>query len=709
MGDTEQGEDRLGVETIAEVLAETLVFADLEPPFVLGILGEWGRGKSYFFNLMLDHIIGIQKKPVDQVEENTFAGHIYVIKFDAWTFSRGEILSSFMYQILKTLNEQLQFEETMTPEALQAGEISTIEVFRDLTNEEIQYLEEDRDEILRTIKTIKKEGDSASHRLLKAININYDEEQKKLKDIEDKIEIQKRASCAVRDIERIIGETALDDINGIRDLKSLIEDIKSISWYNKFRFSNIPSIAIFCSTLLLILAIVFSLKFGDKISSMQSAIVAIPSGLFSAVLPVIASISETTNKIKPVIAKLNQDQAANDEDLEAGECTSLLGSDRLEKLKNQKAEIENRAFAIKDSSLYDTIKEKIDSKQYEGNLGIEHKVQQDLQRMSDGLLNTRNKQSIFPRGAPRIVLFVDDLDRCEAEVVEEVIKALQLLVKTKLFVTVLAIDPRYVTPSLEKHPDFLEKLIQIPFRLPGVGIDAISSFVDSQTEIEESQNSCQNDAPSADTFDDPFLQNQVSFTQEEKTMMEEIFNVFRVDPRCMRRIINVSKVIKVILKRSAGRFEVNDDLEQATFFLMLLSSSESTRDVTYRIFDWMERGAVTYHHVITENNLANLFKSKLLKSDKSFESSFCDQNQCRQGTLMAYIEKYLTKYKWSSIEGWDEIASKFLLARSFCFFHLVVDNDDARNGGESVRLLCAPPSRPPRPSGAIRSTSNTSQ
>lgn len=137
--------------------------------------------------------------------------------------------------------------------------------------------------------------------------------------------------------------------------------------------------------------------------------------------------------------------------------------------------------------------------------------------------------------------------------------------------------------------------------------------------------------------------------------MKEIFKVFGVDPRCMRRIINVFKVLKVIWKRSGGKFEVHDDLEQATLFLMLLASNESTRHVTYQIFDWMERGAVTYHRVVlegedaaqqNENNLANLFTTKLLKWDKSFELSFSNQKP-KQGTMTAYIERSI----WRDTNG----------------------------------------------------------
>jgi hypothetical protein len=61
------------------------------------------------------------------------------------------------------------------------------------------------------------------------------------------------------------------------------------------------------------------------------------------------------------------------------------------------------------------------------------------------------------------------------------LEAPQLLVKTKLFVVVVAIDVRYVTLALENRYmgilkadsnlsglDYLEKVIQLPYRLPPV-------------------------------------------------------------------------------------------------------------------------------------------------------------------------------------------------------------------------------------------------
>lgn len=61
------------------------------------------------------------------------------------------------------------------------------------------------------------------------------------------------------------------------------------------------------------------------------------------------------------------------------------------------------------------------------------------------------------RRIDRIVLYVDDLDRCPPERVVEVLQAVHLLLYFELFVVVVAVDSRWLLLSLEKHyPDFLK-------------------------------------------------------------------------------------------------------------------------------------------------------------------------------------------------------------------------------------------------------------
>lgn len=742
IGDTDQGEDRLGVATIADALAETLVFKDMRPPFVLAVFGKWGRGKSYFFNLMQEYLINIQKRTADDLVKDTFAGHIYIVKFDSWTFSKGDIWSSLMYQILKTLNEQLQFEEKLGKDALLAGDVSTIEVFRDLSTLEMEHIQEHKS----ILQKIKKGGDRASERLLRAINANYEQDQNDLETIEKEIHHEQTKKQAIRSVEVMKGHVnflgkevldrllkkALDESSGCKDNKSISQLIQSIRTTNRYflwcfslRLSNVAPSVVICSALL----VVFS-AFLYMDARAEDKIVARISGLFSVAVPVLTSVSSVLHKIDPVITNL-QRQADDPDYLEAGMGTALLGvlpksnygsfdDNALNDLKRKKEEIENRTLALKGNSLRDVIANQIDASDYENNLGIVHKVQQDLKLISDGMLNKRQRD-IFPRGDPRIVLFIDDLDRCKHGDVVKVVEALQLLVKTKLFVAVLAIDPRYVTLSLEKHyngildpiqpptgMDFLEKMIQIPFRLPGVCGDSIDGFIDNEITVEDREekvdilgslinapeaanttfmvnragrrDTVANDSSLSDKVIEDLPSNKIHFTSNEKLMIKEVFKLFGVEPRCMRRIVNVFKVLKVIWRRdTSGRFEETDELKRATLFLMLLSSDNLTRRVTYKIFHWMESGTVQYHRVMSndennpENNLANLIKTELEK-DKRFNSSPSKRAIRDQGGLMAYIDEYLSKYTWKNNKEWNKVGAQFLLARCFTFYRLVTSD-----------------------------------
>jgi hypothetical protein len=78
----------------------------------------------------------------------------------------------------------------------------------------------------------------------------------------------------------------------------------------------------------------------------------------------------------------------------------------------------------------------------------------------------------------RIILYVDDLDRCQPAQVVPVLQALALMLQLKLFVAVVAVDDGWLKAALRIHykeliekggmsgpEQFLEKIFQIPFWL----------------------------------------------------------------------------------------------------------------------------------------------------------------------------------------------------------------------------------------------------
>jgi hypothetical protein len=134
------------------------------------------------------------------------------------------------------------------------------------------------------------------------------------------------------------------------------------------------------------------------------------------------------------------------------------------------------------TGLRDWLEERALSTDYTSHFGVISVLRGDLEALVE-------KQR---RDAPdrRIILYIDDLDRCPPARVVEVLQAVHLLLAFPLFVAVVGVDPRWLLRSLEHHyrevlstpdgagqrpvddvvtettpHDYLEKIFQIPFSL----------------------------------------------------------------------------------------------------------------------------------------------------------------------------------------------------------------------------------------------------
>ena len=175
---------------------------------------------------------------------------------------------------------------------------------------------------------------------------------------------------------------------------------------------------------------------------------------------------------------------------------------QIQKLSNEVEEQKKLVWLKEGDSLRSTIDARLEESGYEHHLKIVHRVQKDLGMFSDAILNEMNKKKL-PRGEPRIFLFIDDLDRCPPKKAAEVLEAIQLLVKTGLFVVILMVDLRFLILCLEQHPDcknmlkenkspsgihFIGKFIQLPYRLPPIrDVKKMDNFLRSQIKIKEDE------------------------------------------------------------------------------------------------------------------------------------------------------------------------------------------------------------------------------
>ncbi|MCB9793531.1 MAG: hypothetical protein H6741_12480 [Alphaproteobacteria bacterium] len=152
---------------------------------------------------------------------------------------------------------------------------------------------------------------------------------------------------------------------------------------------------------------------------------------------------------------------------------------------------------------------------YLSEQGIVSKVRRDLETLQDRLADWQREaegrapDSADPPPIDRIILYIDDLDRCRPSQVVQALQAVHLLLAKPLFMVVVGVDPRWLERSLEAEyrelltggggavgappaaspRDYLEKIFQVPYTLPAVDAEGFQGLVDhllpSREEVEQ--------------------------------------------------------------------------------------------------------------------------------------------------------------------------------------------------------------------------------
>lgn len=597
--DLASGNDLLDVATEAYALSETLMLRGLEPPLSLGILGNWGSGKSFIMYLMQKRMTQIRCQLIEEAQEfensknhSTFVGHIYQIRFDAWMYAKSSLWASLMQTIFFELNRQLTLENKLAEKLAKIRNSDKGSVLRqgghiwqalhELSEERLRVLLQQEDTNLWQQIQQAKSADESEDILWETLQSLREDELKKLRSVEAELAKQKEALHKAeeelrKEVEQEIQKEArqaafipvhlklvelLGDQYG--DFKERLEaeyvninvneqpenqganvEAKSKS-VESLRISRGNILKIlrqnpvqFCLLALISAGSVFVPNLGLKLLGLMD----VPEWLLFLIAPIflgfasglakwqktlresvdiyyeqvdaerkriegekeervqrkLAEQKATLNKKLEKVSKKPGDDKENEalQELSASSSPNIPAIQKLiekleEQTQKQRQVIGLTAHYV---SLLEFVNSRLDESFYEKELGLMHQVQRDLIEMTEALLS---QKELFPRGKPRVVLYIDDLDRCPPHRVVEVLEATQLLLKTKLFVVVMAVDIRYVTRALEKvyegilfrdgHPsglDYIEKIIQIPYQVRPIHETSLNQYLQFQMQMQQ--------------------------------------------------------------------------------------------------------------------------------------------------------------------------------------------------------------------------------
>ncbi len=481
------GADFVGVSEEADAFAYLIASRTLVPPLALGLFGEWGSGKSFLMAKIRHRIGQLTALAAEDSTTNEIWPKVVPIEFNAWQYVETDLWAALLSRI---------FDE-LSPEA--RSRLSEL-------NRRQQQLRAERDENLREQLRI----ESTLTRLSQVEKTQTAEAAAAAEHtahVREQISALHEAAVrgAVADHARSAATAGLVGAfaravdpevgDGVRHAQELQVAATAAVWRQR-AFWSWPRVVWVSVALLVAPAVVVVLdSLGFASSASTTAAVGASAALLVPVLRMAASFVQgqqqaadaATRKVHDQLAELiatAQDAQKHKEQAVA----ATRGEIEVEQTKAaqvgaHRVDLDEMATRLDARTAYgDFLSGRHTAEDYRKRLGVVSTVSEDLRALS-GLVAEYNlsPEGLGPEGPPnRIVLYIDDLDRCPPARVVEVLEAVHLLLAFPLFVVVVAVDTRWLTNALHQAlpllteeqgtevaaptaTDYLEKIFQIPF------------------------------------------------------------------------------------------------------------------------------------------------------------------------------------------------------------------------------------------------------
>jgi septal ring factor EnvC (AmiA/AmiB activator) len=637
--------DLLEIGAEVDALAYLMCSTKLEPPLAVGLFGDWGSGKSFFMRALQRRVDAITKGLRDRGAAQTdFFTSIVQIEFNAWHYVEGNLWASLVEHIFRNLRQHADEGEAEVRER------------RELILQRIAKVERSAEDARRDITRLDKEVRSARNDLQR-LTKERDAAQQVLDHLRSTAPgegappaaLQTSAGELLDEVGRQAPDGSLDE--SIAVLADARRSLRSVGGLTRILGRSGPGWQLL---LLLILAIAAAPLVSWALdaagaSSVTNALTSIGAAFAAAVGALRrggAVVDDVARRLEHEETRFRQeledrrrslddqvDSAArdlDDKERELGRARDVV-ADR----ERERADLERELDVIPTRLLAEFIDERIGSDDYRRHLGLPALIRRDFDRLWR-LIAGYNAQVLDPDRTPqpedeplmnRIVLYIDDLDRCPAQRVTEVLQAVHLLLAFPLFVVVVAVDSRWLAGSLRRRygdlfhgvaesaakdgrarpDDYMEKIFQIPFRIQRIenaqrkrmlhgALDAVVEVAEAGVVEEPGRR-----GPGPDRVD-PVLVSELfrveperrpsvaaqalTITAAELEFMDRVAPLLGETPRSVKRFTNVYLLLKSIARHSGQAPSApNDD---ALIFLLALATGHP--ELAADLLDEIERG-----------------------------------------------------------------------------------------------------------------------
>jgi dephospho-CoA kinase len=481
--------DRLGLGTDVTMFATLVADTRTPMPLSIGLFGEWGSGKSTFMALLRHEIARLSAS-----SDPRYHGDIVQIGFNAWHYADANLWASLGDEI---------FEQLAGPKGETTAERR--EALREALADRLQR----RQELSAATERARAETERLAAQLDQAKAARRSSARDLAGAVVDAPEVQKalkRLGAGDRDGQVQLLASELD---------RTVEDVSTV----RRAAAGVPPWA-WIAGIVAALAVAVGVALAwDTLPGIAAGVAAVMA-LAGAVAKRVRSGARVLREVADGLRTREDDEVApHMQRLRAAETSERVLQTQLDEVIGQVGELGRELAELAPGSrLYSFVAERAASDAYRGQLGLISTIRKDFEQLIALMKEWREEGGGDEAHRPidRIVLYIDDLDRCSPEQVVEVLQAVHLLLALDLFVVVVGVDPRWLLHSLRREyrsmlttrapgverdmrwettpQDYLEKIFNIPYALPKMSPTTFEQLVGSFADVEEHEDQEQRDA-----------------------------------------------------------------------------------------------------------------------------------------------------------------------------------------------------------------------
>ncbi|MFI7705397.1 P-loop NTPase fold protein [Nonomuraea sp. NPDC049480] len=483
------GADFIGVSEEADAFAYLIGSRTLVPPLAIGLFGHWGSGKSFLMAKIrqrVSQLTTLAASDGDSASKEIWT-KVVPIEFNAWQYVETDLWAALLSRIF----------DALSPEAR-----------RKLTELSRQHQEANaqRDEILceqmraesAVADLVEKEKAEAHEAQAAAEQVEHVKRQiATLQHVAQRTALDAHARSSattvlVTGLGSVLGPRVVETLEEARRLKVAAEapawrQSKFWSW-NRLVWVSLAVLVVPTLVVLLDLR-------GFALPTALTAALGTCAALLVPVLGAAAAFVEGQQKaaldaeqkvreeLSNLVKQAEQTLTTKERAVEATRGKIEVEQQKATQAAAKRGDLDRMAARLNAGTVYaDFLSGRYTSDDYRKRLGIVTTVSDDLETLSSLVAEYNSSpEAQQPDGPPnRIVLYIDDLDRCPPARVVEVLEAVHLLLAFPLFVVVVAVDTRWLTAALSRAlpilkqeavpgisaptaTDYIEKIFQIPF------------------------------------------------------------------------------------------------------------------------------------------------------------------------------------------------------------------------------------------------------